>query len=260
MTGKHWQDLFRAWAGLPKPVAVAPEVIAAIKAEVRGSSGPTLLLGLTRALMDTNSDLVAIDRSAGLAVERSRTETSARILVGDWTALPFAPASFATCIGDGSLISFEFPYRLRSVLDEVARCLKPGGRFACRAFLRPDRPQAFEELMNTARRGGIAFQHFKFKFAMAMTLESGSPNIAVATLPALLAERLPDRDELAAQTGWDRREIDTIDVYRASDATYCFPTRTELASVLPPAFTQLRFVPVANHPFGDEWPVVVLDR
>lgn len=260
MTDKHWQKMFHAWTGLQKPVAVSEEVIAAIKSEVSGLSGRTLLLGLTKALMDTNTDLVAIDRSAGLALERSRSEAAARILVGDWAALPFASASFSACVGDGSLISFEFPDRLHSVLDEVARCLKPGGRFACRVFLRPERPPTFEDLMHAARGGGITFQHFKFKFAMAMMLESGSPNIAVATLPGLLAEHLPDRDELAVRTGWERKEIDTIDLYGSSDATYCFPTRAELMSVLPRAFKATRFVPVANHPFGEEWPVMVLER
>lgn len=260
MTRAHWHDLFRAWAGLTKPVGVSPEIVAAIKAEVRGLNGPMLLLGLTRPLMDTSHDLVAIDRSAALAAERSRSEPAARILVGDWTEMPFAPASFAACIGDGSLISFDFPGRLQRVLEEVGRCLKPGGRFACRVFLRPDRTPTLDELMDLARRGGITFQHFKFKFAMAMMLEGGSPNIAVATLPALLAECLPDRDELAARTGWDRSEIDTIDVYRSSDATYCFPTRAELSTVLPRVFKASRFVAVAHHPFGAEWPVVVLDR
>jgi len=260
MTAGHWQDLFRAWSALPKPVGVSADVIAAIKAEVRGLDGPILLLGLTRQLMDTSKDLIAIDRSIGIAKDRMQTNAAGRIAVGDWMGMPFAPASFTGCIGDGSLISFDFPDRLRSVLDEVGRCLKPGGRFACRVFLRPDRPTKLGELMDAARRGAIAFQHFKFKFAMAMADESGSPNIAVATLPRLLAERLPDRDELTAQTGWDRAEIETIDVYRSSDATYCFPTRSELTSLLPRAFATHRFVPVENHPFGTEWPIVVADR
>ncbi len=257
MTGSHWNDLFRAWSVLPKPVAVPPEAIAAIKDEVRGVRGPLLLLGLTRQLMDASDDLIAIDRSIEMVLNRVG---AVRTVAGEWTALPFAAASFAGCIGDGSLISFDFPDRLRSVLSEVARCLIPGGRFACRVFLRPDPTPSLGDLMSIARSGGMTFQHFKFKFAMAMAVEAGSPNIAVAALPDLLAAHLPDRDELAAQTGWDLAEIETIDVYRSSDATYCFPTRAELTSLLPRAFTATRFVPVANHPLGQEWPVLVLDR
>lgn len=257
MAGNHWQDLFRAWSHLPKPVAVAPEAIAAVKAEVRGLSGPILLLGLTRQLMDTSDDLIAVDQNTRMVLGEAR---AVRIVAGDWASLPFAAASFVGCIGDGSLISFEFPDCLRSVLTEVGRCLRPGGRFACRAFLRPDRTPRPRELVSLARNGGMTFQHFKFKFAMAMAVESGSPNIAVAALPELFAAHLPDRDELAAQTGWDRVEIDTIDLYRSSDATYCYPTRSELESVLPPCFRTHRYAPVVNHPFGTEWPVVVLDR
>src|SRR5207237_1840990 len=133
-------------------------------------SGPVLLLGLTRQLMDASNDLIVIDRS----VEMIRDHSGAvRAVAADWTALPFAAASFAGCIGDGSLISFGFPDRLRSVLNEVARCLKPGGRFACRVFLRPDPTPGLAEVMRTARSGGMTFQHFKFKFAMAMAVESG---------------------------------------------------------------------------------------
>ena len=87
MTGSHWKDLFRAWSVLPKPVAVAPETIAAIKAQVREVRGPILLLGLTRQLMDTSDDLVAIDRSVEMVLNRAG---AVRTVAGDWTGSAIA--------------------------------------------------------------------------------------------------------------------------------------------------------------------------
>ena len=52
MSTNHWQSLFRAWSGLSTPVHVLPDVIASIKAEVAGVTGPILVLGLTSGLLD----------------------------------------------------------------------------------------------------------------------------------------------------------------------------------------------------------------
>ena len=109
------------------------------------------------------------------------------------------------------------------------------------------------------RTGKIAFQHFKFKFAMAIAAELGTPNVRVASIPEFFDARFPDRDRLAAITGWDRAEIDTVDIYRNSAANYAFPTMKQLLSVVPPSFSRLRLVPVPNHPLGDEWPVLAME-
>jgi SAM-dependent methyltransferase len=246
---------------LPTPVRAASEAIAGIKAEVAEVRGPILLLGMTSGLLDAGADITAIDQSRKLVGDLwPGNAPGRRAVIGDWLRLPFAPASFDGCIGDGSLISFDYPDRLRLLLKGVAGCLKPGGRFACRVFLAPDQPETIEELEAAIeKRQRSSFQHFKFRLAMAVGAEQGSPNVRVAQIPTIFDSRFPDRDKLAAVTGWDRREIDTIDVYGKSNATYAFPTKRQLVSTIPEAFRSPHFEPVPNHPMGSQWPILVMD-
>jgi SAM-dependent methyltransferase len=260
MSTTHWHRLFQAWSNLSTPVRVSADAIASIKAEVAEVTGPILLLGLTSGLMDAGSDITAVDQSHVLVSDLWPGNTrDRRAVVGDWLRLPFEAASFAACIGDGSLISFDYPDRLQLVLAEVARCLKSGGKFACRVFLAPDTAERFADLETVVQQRRISFQHFKFKFAMAMGAEGENPNVRVASIPEFFDVRFPDRGRLAAVTGWDRAEIDTIDIYRKSAANYAFPTKNQLLSVVPKAFEHARFVPVQNHPLGNEWPILVIE-
>ena len=261
MSTDHWRGLFRAWSTLPTPVRVASEAIDGIKAEVADISGPVLLLGMTSGLLDAAADITAIDQGSKLVGDLwPGNAPGRRAVVGDWLRLPFAPASFAACIGDGSLISFDYPDKLRPLLSGVARCLKPGGRFSCRVFLAPDQPETIADLEAAiVQQRRPSFQHFKFKLAMAIAAEQRSVNVSVAQIPEIFDSRFPDRGKLAAVTGWDRREIETIDVYRGSTATYAFPTMHQLVSVIPEAFRKPHFVPVPNHPMGRQWPILVMD-
>ena len=260
MSTNHWQSLFRAWSGLSTPVHVLPDVIASIKAEVAGVTGPILVLGLTSGLLDAGPDITAVDQSGALVGDLWPGNTPGRrVVVADWLRLPFEPASFTACIGDGSLISFDYPGSLQSVLAEAARCLKSGGKFACRLFLAPDVAESVADLERLAQRRQITFQIFKLKFAIALGAELENPNVRVSSIPQFFDARFPDRDRLAAVTGWDRAEIDTVDVYRKSQANYAFPTKSQLLSVIPGAFNQVRLVPVPNHPLGNQWPVLVME-
>src|ERR1700694_4202662 len=109
MSTNHWDNLFRAWSTLPTPVRVASEVIDAIKAEVADVHGPILLLGMTSGLFDAGADITAIDQSSRLVGDLWRANAPGRqAVIGDWLHMPFGPASFAACIGDGSLISFDY--------------------------------------------------------------------------------------------------------------------------------------------------------
>jgi SAM-dependent methyltransferase len=260
MSTNHWHSLFDAWSNLPTPVRVSADAITSIKTEVAEAAGPILVLGLTSGLLDAGSDITAVDQSRALVDDLWPGNTPGRrVVVGDWLRLPFEAATFAACIGDGSLISFDYPDRLQLVLAEVARCLKSGGKFACRVFLAPDVAVRFADVEAAVQQKQISFQHFKFKFAMAMAAEYGNPNVRVSSIPELFDARFPDRGKLAAVTGWDRAEIDTIDIYRKSAANYAFPGKKQLLSVVPRAFSHPRFVTVPHHPFGNEWPILIAE-
>jgi SAM-dependent methyltransferase len=260
MSTNHWHSLFQAWSNLSTPTRASADAIASIKAEVAGMTGPILVLGLTSGLMDAGSDITAVDQSRVLIDDLwPGNVPGRRAVVGDWLRLPFEAASFTACIGDGCLISFDYPDRQKLVLAEVARCLKPGGKFACRVFLAPDAPQRFADLENAVQKRQISFQHFKFKFAMAIGAELENPNVRVSSIPEFFDAKYPDRGELAALTGWDRAEIDTVDIYRESQANYAFPTKNQLLSLIPKTLDHARLVPVPHHPMGNEWPILVAE-
>ena len=175
--------------------------------------------------------------------------------------LPFPAGAFAACIGDGSLIACSFPDGWTTALEGVARCLRPGGTFACRVFLAPDAGTPAAEVVAAARqRRYESFQIFKFGLAMAQCHENGSPNIAVPAIADCFDRHVPDRDAFAAATGWDRAEIDTIDVYRPSRANYAFPAAADCLAAVPSAYQVPRLVSVAGHPMGRQWPVLVAER
>jgi len=260
MSTNHWHRLFNAWSGLSTPVRVPADVIEAIKAEVAGITGPILVLGLTAGLMNAGPDITAVDQSRGMVKDVWRgSAPGRRAVVADWLSLPFAAASFEACIGDGSLISFDYPARLQLVLSETARCLKPRGKFACRTFLAPDDAAGFAEIEIAVHQERMTCQIFKLRFAIAIAAELANPNVSVSSIPEFFDVRFPDRERLAAITGWDRAEIDTIDIYRKSPAIYAFPTKRQLLSAIPDSFENARLIPVANHPMGNEWPILVIE-
>jgi SAM-dependent methyltransferase len=261
MSIDHWNHLFQAWSRLARPERASPVALAAIKAQIAAVQGPVLLLGMTEGLFDAAPDLTAIDRSETVASDRRHSAPGRRVVVGDWMRLPFPAGAFAACIGDGSLIACSFPGGWTAALDAVARCLRPGGTFACRVFLAPDAGMPVAAVVAAARQRRYAsFQIFKFSLAKAQCHENGSPNIAVPAIADCFDRHVPDRDAFAAATGWDRAEIDTIDVYRPSRASYAFPTAADCLAAVPPALQAPRLVSYPGHPMGAQWPILVAER
>src|SRR3981081_2648036 len=99
MITNHWHGLFHAWSNLSTPVRASADAIASIKAEVAEVTGPILVLGLTSGLIDTGSDITAVDQSRTLVKDLWPGNTAKRrVVIGDWLRLPFEAASFAACI------------------------------------------------------------------------------------------------------------------------------------------------------------------
>src|SRR5215471_21699922 len=229
MSTSHWDKLYGAWSRLRTPVRLQDEVIAAFAQQIADRPGPVLLLGLTRGLTDLRPDVVAIDRDETSVRDRWPGDaTTRRAVVGDWRQPPFAAGAFAACIGDGIPNALQHPDGAASLYDALAALLSPGGRLVCRVFAMPDVPETVDAVGAAALQGQIRrFMAFKFRLAMAVCAERGDPNIAVQAIHDAFEAAFPDRNRLAAAGGWDRAEVDTIDVYRSSPQVYSFPTRQQ---------------------------------
>jgi hypothetical protein len=262
MSTSHWDKLYGAWSRLRAPIRLQDEVIAAFQQQIADRVGPVLLLGLTHGLTDLRPDVVAIDRDEISVRDRWPGDAATRrAVVGDWRQPPFSPGSFSACIGDGIANALHHPEGAASLYAALAALLAPGGRLVCRVFAMPDAPESVDAVRVAALQGKIhRFMAFKFRLAMAVCAERGNPNVAVQAIHDAFEASFPDRDRLAAAGGWDRELVDTIDVYRSSSQVYSFPTRAQCLSVVPPAFSNARFVAVGTYELAERYPFLVMEK
>jgi len=149
---------------------------------------------------------------------------------------------------------------VREVLSRIRLSLRPGGRFVCRLFERPDVPQSREDLLATAA-GPARINFHAFKWQVAMHLAAREPaTIAVPQILELFDELFPDRGALAARTGWPRELIDLIDVYRGSEVRFTFMTRSEILAVLPAGISELRFDACSDYDLAECCPLMSFRR
>lgn len=98
-----------------------------------------------------------------------------------------------------------------------------------RVFVRAENASSCQELCDRALRGEFrSFHAFKWRLAMAMLAEAGEVNVRAADICTCRHALLPDDETLAATTGWNIGEIDTINAYRDTTVSFSFPTLGQL--------------------------------
>lgn len=257
----HWSTYHRSWAKLTAPLRPNGEIVNAFKASIGRSSGRVLLLGVTPELADVAAPLVAVDRHETMIAHVWPGDSKTRRVVkGDWLNMSFAEGYFSAAIGDGSLIALHYPLGYQRLYEQLARIVQPAGRFVVRAFLTPDPCESFDAVRDETMNGGIrSFHAFKWRLAMALVAETGDPNIEVVKIRDAFDRKFPARADIAKATGWDPKDIDTIDVYEGSSEVYSFPTFAQFCSVIPDTFTNVHQVPSGTYELAERCPLVVMD-
>lgn len=152
-------------------------------------------------------------------------------LLADWMDMGLPAGSRDVVVSDGcfSVLRLSvYPELVRSVRSVLA----PGGVFAFRTFVRPEVGEAPEHVYAAALAGSIgSFHDLKLRLLMAVQPDS-EQGVVTGEVWEHLATRGPDRDALAAATGWPREQIDTIDAYRGQDTLYTFPLLSEVRATL----------------------------
>jgi len=258
----HWGSFQRAFLRMRPPLRPDADVVAAFRSLTRDVAEPMLLLGVTPELADLSPNLTAIDRTqAMLDFVWPGDPPQRRALVGNWLKLRLPSASFASVVCDGGALAFPYPGLPTKVMREVANVLIPGGRFVTRVYSAPDAGETLEAVRAAFERGEVGNVHaLKWRIAMAIAHERGGPNVPVSEIRDTFERWFPDRAALAAETGWPRDEIDTIDSYAGSDVTYGFPTRRQILDIVPPEFVNARFVDVGGYELAERCPLLVLER
>jgi SAM-dependent methyltransferase len=253
MSDREHSDLHKRWARLKPPLRPGPEVVEAVQAAVGGIPGRRLLLGVTRELALAVPDLVAADWSRAMIDVVWPGNAPGRCAVeADWLALPFPDRSFGAVLGDGSLNMLRWPDQYVGLMGALGRVIMPGGRAVIRCFVSLDEPERLEGMIAGPADG---FHALKWRVAMAARQAGGNVNIGARAMWAGFETAFPDRDALAAATGWDRAAIDEIDDYKESPLTKSFPTRAELLQAIPDG----RLIETAGYPLAERCPLLVID-
>jgi SAM-dependent methyltransferase len=257
----HWDKNPGHWSRIEPPLRPDDVVTRAFQDLAGGRAARVLLLGVTSELANAFDNVQAIDKNPMMLAKVWPGDTALkRAVQGNWLEMPIAQQPFDAVIGDGCLSNLDYPHAVREVLLRVHANLKPGGRFVCRLFERPDAPWSRETLLATAS-GPAAINFHAFKWQVAMHLAGTTqPTVPVPAILELFNELFPDRAALAARTGWPRDVIDLIDVYRESEVRFTFMNRREMLAVLPPLIADQRFDACGSYDLAECCPMLSFRR
>ncbi|MBZ9719028.1 class I SAM-dependent methyltransferase [Mesorhizobium sp. AD1-1] len=256
----HWDDYHRHWKLLEAPLRPTAETVAIFDRELDLGNADVLLLGVTPELAVLGKSMLAVDQSAAMiSGVWAGDDGSRRAIAGNWLNLPVDRASIDAVIGDGCLSAVASQAARCSLFGEVARVLKPGRRAAIRVFARPETADDLCGIEALVLAGGIEnFHALKWRIAMACTTDDRDFTIKVATIRDAFGRLFPDREALAARTGWSMSSINTIDVYAGSDISYSFATLATLTNEAANWFGDVRVVPSGSYPLAERCPLLVL--
>jgi SAM-dependent methyltransferase len=257
----HWDNYHRHWRLLDAPLRPTPEIVAIFERELDLADADVLLLGVTPELAVLGRSMLAIDQSAAMiSGVWAGDNASRRAMAGNWLDLPVAGASTEVVIGDGCLSAVASKATRDRLYGEIARVLKPGGRAAIRVFASPETSEDLANIEAQVMAGGIENFH-ALKWLIAMACTTGAPDFAIQVrmIRDTFDKLFPDREALAARTGWSSASINTIDVYAGSDIDYSFAPLAVLVDEASGWFSSVRVVPSGSYPLAERCPLLLLE-
>jgi hypothetical protein len=264
----YWDNFARIYEALASPLIPTREDLGFMEEAIDGWACKhprarlnALLLGATPGIAGIQwpegSLLTAIDRSMEIATSIWPGNTPGRrwMACGDWLDLPLRRASCSVVIGDCGINCLRYPDGFRRLAASVRHVLSDDGIFVMRAFVQPDQ-QEDPEAVFADRFQCANFHHFKLRLMMAMqrSVEQGIP---VNEVYRFWTNQRVDKESLSVHTGWDRREIETIELHNGPNTVHTFPTLQEMSSVLDGFFGEIS-TSVPSYPGGDRCPTLVL--
>lgn len=252
----EWRNFAGVYGRLGPPLRPSPADVANVAKAIAGTDRRVLLFGVTPELSALGDELVAVDNSPRmLAAIWPGDRDGRRALLADWTRLPFEDGAFDAVIGDGSLNSA--PGQVEQVLAEARRVLAPGGRAVFRAFCSPETPERLDAIRSDADGGRDGnFHALKWRIAMALAAGEADAIVPVRKILAAFDELFPDRDALAARTGWSKDAIATIDAYQQADHSLGFPTLAQLLKLGERFFGPAEVLHGAGYPLAERCPTI----
>lgn len=250
MTGDVWKGSSLSRHRVPRRSPWCPSaedgafLLEATASALESKPATVLALGITPEVLalawPEQTRLVTVDSSPGTIASSWQPSKGieSEVICAWWQEMPLDDASIHAAVGDGSLNALTRFEDYPVVLGHVARVLKPHGVLAVRCFLRPEPRETPDEVMRLALAGAFPeMPGFRFRLAMALAGSDGS--MTLGQVPEAIARMAPDRDALAAATGWARAEIDLSDTGAGSPIRITFPNEAELAEMVAPRFERV---------------------
>lgn len=253
----HWQKYHARWAQIQPPLRPNEDVVERLLQLAKPSVRNIVLLGVTPELADAFGTVTAIDKNPAMIANVWPGDSATKAAIeADWLQVELPRTTFDAVIGDGSLNNVSCPEGISILLQRAMDWLVPGGVFACRLFERPADKITADQLLRTAgSKATLNFHAFKWQIAMHIAASAGA-NVPVSEILRRFNELCPDRDTLAATTGWPRQSIDTIDVYRGSDIVYSFPDRSEFQGTIPTKAVDVGFHAAGTYDLAECCPIL----
>ena len=268
----HWQDHARNWSYFGPPLRPHPDDVRIFEQAILGCERATgsalraVLLGVTRELAGCRwpqgTRLVAVDRSPAMIHALwpgPGTPADARVICGDWRAMPLGDHDADVVVGDGCYAIFPFPDGFFDLSREVRRVLRPGGLFVIRVYLRPDRAETVGDIARDLEEGRIGNVHaMKWRLAAALhgsTEEGGR----LADIWEAWRGLRPLAERLGPRPGWLPEQLATVEAYRGVDTRYWFPTMQDFRSVASRDFDE-RLCATGRYELAERCPIFVLAK
>jgi len=237
----HWQRHAATWQHFGSPLRPCDADVRWVESAlhaIQPGVEQAVLLGVTPELANmqwpASARVLAVDQNPEMIRQLwlPSPPKNGRVVCGDWQRTPLENASVDAVVGDGVLVFFKQPSGAEVFLAEIARLLSLQGRFLLRAYVRPPQQESLAQL-HAALAAGFNGSFHAYKWRLAMALQ---PSLAVGVKPADIwrawREWVPSAALLHDATGWSPEQIETIEAYRDSQATYYFPTLDELCQLL----------------------------
>ena len=260
LTTGGWRNFAGVHGSLRPPLRPAESDVENLRRAIDADNRRILLLGVTPELSVLGRELVAVDNSPRmLASVWPGDRADRRAMLADWTDLPFESGSFDAVIGDAS--PNAAPEHVDEVLAEARRVLAPGGKLALRLFCSPEEAEQLESIREDVFAGWPGnFHALKWRIAMALAPSKPRAAVPVQEILAAFNHMFPDREQLAAATGWPTEDIATIDAYVGADHFLGFPTLSSFQSMIGRHFSDLTTVAAAGYPLAERCPTLVATR
>ena len=254
----HWNDFQKRWHLLEAPLRPTRGAVDVIVAAVGEQPSNVLLLGVTPELVERFEHLTAVDKSeemiGALWHPSKSTQTVRR---ANWLEMDDAFGRYSAVVGDGSMNALQSADEIDTLMGVVNARLVDGGTFACRVFERPDEPFTDEDLRISVESAmHDSFHAFKWQMAMSLAEQSGTA-VKVTDILSHFNRLFPDREGVAEKTGWPLEVINTIDVYRQSDMSLCFPNRREFERHFAQGFREFQWLASGTYDLAERCPIVV---